>query len=102
MCVNMRYMIPSPTAAFSLSDLNLNPTLQRKWSDINASPYSQDHDNTTSDSQSTNDDLNLELETLTKEKFQLEKVSIAVIAGSLYHHTDCSLSIATESSFGQL
>jgi len=78
--------------------LNLNPT-QRKWNKINASPYSQHQDNTTTDSQSTNDDLNLELDTLTKEKVQLEKVSIAV---AYVAHIDFSLFIAIESSFGQL
>lgn len=92
---------PKSNRSFSLSDLNLNST-QRKWNNLNASPYSQHQDNTITDPQSTNDDLNLELDTLTKEKLQLEKVSIAVIAGSLFRHTDSSLSIAIESSFGQL
>ena len=85
--------------SFLLSDLNLNPT-QRKWGSINASHYPQE-DNTTTDSQSMNDDLNSELETLTMEKVRLEKVSIDVIAGSLCHHTS-PLSIAIESSFSQL
>jgi hypothetical protein len=92
---------PKFNRSFSLSDLNLH-SIQRKWNDINASHYSQHQDDTTTDSKSTNDDLNLELETLTKRKVQLEKVSIAVIAGCLCRHTDSSLFIAIESSFGQL
>ena len=78
MCVNMRYTTLKYNRSFLLSDLNLNPT-QRKWNNINASPYSQDQDNTATDSQSTTDDLNLELDTLTKEKVQLQKVSIAFL-----------------------
>lgn len=69
---------------------------------MNASPYSQHQDKTTTDIQSTNDDLNLELDTLTKQKVQLEKVSIAVISKRLCHHTDSPLYIVVESSFGQL
>ncbi|KAF8806110.1 hypothetical protein BYT27DRAFT_7257530 [Phlegmacium glaucopus] len=46
---------------------------ERKWN-INASRYSQHQDNPTTDIQSTNEDLNLELETLTQEKVQLEKL----------------------------
>lgn len=88
---------PKFNRSFSLSDLNLNPT-QRKWNDINASHY---QDNTTMDSQSTNDDLNLELEALTKEKVKLEKVSIVVIAYVVIQ-TPLYLSIAIESSFGKL
>lgn len=63
-----------------------NPTtdshylIQRKW---NTFLYSQHQDNATTDIQSTNEDLDLELETLTKEKAQLEKVSIALIVGKL-------------------
>ncbi|KAF8806115.1 hypothetical protein BYT27DRAFT_7257535 [Phlegmacium glaucopus] len=47
--------------------------VDRKWN-INASRYSQHQDNPTTDIQSTNEDLNLELETLTQEKVQLEKL----------------------------
>lgn len=72
---------PKSNRSFSLSDLNLNP-IQRKCIDINASRYSQHEDNATTEPQSTDDDLNLELETLTKEKVRLEKVSIVVIASS--------------------
>ncbi|KAF8806118.1 hypothetical protein BYT27DRAFT_7168420 [Phlegmacium glaucopus] len=46
---------------------------ERKWN-INASRYSQHQDNPTTDIQLTNEDLNLELETLTQEKVQLEKL----------------------------
>ena len=70
---------PKSYRSFSLSDLNLILT-QRKWNNINASQYSQ-HLDTTTDPQSTNDDLNNELDTLTKEKVQLEKVSIVEIVG---------------------
>ena len=59
--------------------LTLNP-IQRKWNHINTFQYPQRQDSaTTDDAQSTNEDLNLELNTLTKEKAQLEKVSIIII-----------------------
>ena len=52
------------------------------------SGYSQHQDNVTTDPQSTNEDLDLEIETLTKDKLRLEKVSIAILAGSLCYHID--------------
>jgi hypothetical protein len=57
---------------------NLNP-IQRKWNHINTFQYPQHQDNTTTDTQLTNEDLNLELDTLTKEKAQLEKVGITIV-----------------------
>ena len=92
----MRYMTGVQRQLLLLS--NLDPT-QRKWN-INISRYSQHQDNATPDVQSTNEDLNLELETLTKEKGQLQKVSTALIVGSLCCCITTSL-VAIKPSVGQ-
>ena len=50
---------------------------------MDASRYSQHQDDATTDVQSTNEGLNLELESLTQQKVQLEKVSTAIIPCNL-------------------
>lgn len=47
---------------------------ERKWNQISTLLSSQHQDNPTTDTQSTNENLDLELETLTKEKARLERL----------------------------